>query len=521
MRLRLIVLLTLSTLTMTVVADNMGFSKDNPLQFSLDNNYPPMQMVDEKDRPRGRDVVFTDILMKRLDIPYEYVPNSWEKVADDIMKGRTDLAMMVYSPYRKDSIYYSQAVFRLYYQIVFRKTDEIHNGLREIKGKTIALMKSRPIIDTLSRSGARYELVQNLSSAFKDLSAGKYDALICFRYQARYMINKYQLGNLVNVDLTLMPREYCYVSHNKELIDAIDHELEEMEKEGITEEVYEYILDNFDRLTIPRWVWYLLVGLVLASMLVIIVIQRRSRKRILWEMQRAQQSEQLKDVFLSNLSHALRTPLNAIIGFSDLLINTNRNDMPEEEEKNLLGLINSNGLQLLHLINELLSLSDIEGKQQLFERRVTDIEAEMDALASEARLQLKDGVQLVVNHPVDGLRGLIDPKLLKMVTRHLLDNAVQHTQEGQVTLTYYAKEDGLYAEVKDTGSGLPDNLKENIFTLLADKNTYLQDDTPGLGLSICKAILDKGGGKIGARDNEDDGRGSVFWYWAPIKILRY
>lgn len=506
-------------LTLTVCANHLGFTKENPLTFSLDNNYPPMQFLSEKGKPMGRDVVFTEQLMDRLGIPFRYVPNTWEKVSDDVMKGRTDLAMMVYSTYRKDSINYSRAVFRLYYQLVFRKSDDHHGGLRDIKGKTIALMKSRPIIDTLSRAGATYVVVDDLSEALKDLSDGAYDGVICFRYQARYMLERYELRNLVNIDLTLMPREYCYVSHNKELIDAIDRELVKMEEEGVTEEVYDYIMQNFDRLVIPRWVWYLLVGLVLVSLVVIIAIQRVSRKRVMREMERAQRSEQLKDVFLSNLSHALRTPLNAIIGFSGLMISADADEMPREEQKHLLELINSNGMQLLHFINELLSLSDIAGKSQLFERQVADIDAEMSACAAEARMQLRQGVELRVEAPAGGLRGVVDKRLLRLVTMHLLDNAVQHTEEGSVTLRYMAKDHGLYAEVSDTGSGLPESLKENIFSLLADKNTYLQDDTPGLGLSICKAILNKSGGKIGALDNEADGRGTIFWVWAPIELL--
>jgi len=516
---RLKVLLVLLTIALLASADNLGFTKDKPLTFSLDNNYPPMQYVDGEGRPKGRDVAFTELLMERLHIPFEYSPNTWEMVADDIMKGRTDLAMMVFSPYRKDSIHYSQAVFRLYYQLVFRKTDDNHGGLRDIKGKTIALMKSRPIIDTLSRAGAKYVLVQDLTTAFKELSTGSYDGVICFRYQARYLINKYHLDNLVNIDLTLMPREYCYVSHNKELIDAIDHELAQMEKEGLTEEVYDYIMNSFDRQVIPVWVWYLLACLVLLGLVVVIVMQRFSRKRIMREMERAQRSEQLKDVFLSNLSHALRTPLNAIIGFSDLMITAEPGELPADEQKNLLELINSNGLQLLHLINELLSLSDIEGKAQLFDRQVADIDAEMSSYAAEARLLLYASVKLEVEEPVGGIRALADTRLLKLVTMHLLENAVQHTKQGRVTLAYYSKEDGLYVEVRDTGSGLPETLKDNIFALLSDKNTYLQDDTPGLGLSICKAIIDKAGGKIGVRDNDTDGSGSIFWYWVPVQLL--
>ena len=96
---------------------------------------------------------------------------------------------------------------------------------------------------------------------------------------------------------------------------------------------------------------------------------------------------------------------------------------------------------------------------------------------------------------------------------------MQHTPEGKITLSYYMKEAGFYVEVKDTGNGLPEKLKENIFTLLSDKNTYVQDEAPGLGLSICKAIIDRSGGKIGARDNGEDGHGTIVWFWAPVEIL--
>ena len=81
------------------------------------------------------------------------------------------------------------------------------------------------------------------------------------------------------------------------------------------------------------------------------------------------------------------------------------------------------------------------------------------------------------------------------------------------------KQGGLYVEVKDTGSGLPESLKENIFALLSDKNTYVQEETPGLGLSICKAIIDRSNGDIGARDNEEDGHGTIVWFWTPVTIL--
>ena len=592
MKLRLPSLLLLLTFAIAVNADNLGYTKDKPLLFGIDQDYPPLEYVNHNGEPSGADVEFTKLLMKRLDIPMTFKPNKWAAIAGDVITGKVDLAMMVYSPYRKDTTNFSRSVLRLYYQIVTRKGDRKNYGLRDVKGEEIALMQSRPVVDTLKKSGAKIVIVYDLTKAMKDLAAGEYDAVICYRYQAKHMIAKHKLNNLEAEDLTLTPREYCYVSHDKKLIDAINAELDKMVDEGVVEEVYSGVASHFDGLIIPVWVWYAISALVFAIMAGIILMQyhnkknlkkalklareneekarqseeaaraseqkathsadeamrnakvaeynaemahkneqkareaaeaaRESEKKALEAAEAARKSEELKDIFMGNMSHSLRTPLNAIIGFSDLLMTMDDTALPPEERQNLLQLINKNGLDLLHMINELLSLSDIEGKSQLFQREVTDIDYEMGQYVAEIRPQLHEGVVLEVEEPVEGMRALVDKKLLKVLTMHLLDNAMQHTKEGKIKLTYYVKEGGMYVEVKDTGDGLPEKLKANIFGLLSDKNTYTHDESqenPGLGLSVCKAIIDRCNGKIGARDNTEDGRGTIFWFWTPTEIL--
>ena len=585
MKLRFIYILLMLVFTLTVDADNLGFSAEKPLLLGIDKDYPPLEYLDEKGNPAGVDVELAKRLMKRLNIPMEFRPNSWGAIAGDVLQGRVDLAMMVYSPYRKDTINYSKAVMRLYYQILTRKSERRNYGLRDVGGLEIALMQSRPVVDTLRKSGAKVVITYNLSKTIQELAAGEYDAVICYRYQAKYMIDKYKLTNLEAEDLTLTPREYCYVSQNKQLIDAINSELEKMDEEGVIDEVYVNVATHMDGLVIPRWVWYALAAAAGVLMLVIIILQMKNQRQLKRALKMAQESEnrakmneeiaksneikakanevkakeaetiarqneekakvneekakaneekankaaeaarkseELKDIFLGNMSHSLRTPLNAIIGFSDLLMSMEDDALPREERDNLLQLINKNGLDLLHMVNELLSLSDIEGQSQLFQREVTDVDYEMGQFAAEIRPQLNEGVTLVVEEPVEGMRALLDKKLLKVVTMHLLENAMQHTTEGKITLTYYVKEGGMYVEVKDTGCGLPEKYKENLFALLSDKNTYTHDENqenPGLGLSVCKAIMDRCNGKIGARDNTEDGRGTIFWFWSPAEIL--
>ena len=606
MELRLINILLILTFTLKVNANNLGYSDSKPLILGIDQDYPPLEYVDEKGKPSGADVEFSKILMKRMNIPFKFAPNTWGAIANDILTGKVDLGMMVYSPYRKNVTNYSRAVIRLYYQLVTRKGTKRNYGLRDMHNVEVALMASRPVRDTLQKIGARLVIVDDLTKAMKELSAGKYDAVVCYRYQAKYLIGKHKLQNLEQEDLTLTPREYCYVSNNKKLIVAIDKELDKMEEEGLMDDVYGNVASTFNGIIIPRWVYIAIVAFVIVALLAVILNQMHNTRQLKKaldiareneekakaseekarqseevaranaekareneaiananaekaraseaEAQRiadvarrnakeaehnamvasqneakareaaeaAKKSEELKDIFLGNMSHSLRTPLNAIIGFSDLLMSMGDDALPPEERTNLLQLINKNGLELLHLINELLSLSEVEGDTQLFKREVTDVDYEMGQYASEIRMQLKDGVTLEVIEPIDGLRALVDKKLMRIVTMHLLENAMQHTNEGKITLSYYLKEGGMYVEVKDTGVGLPEKLKQNIFGLLADKNTYTHDenqDNPGLGLSVCKAIIDRCNGKIGARDNTEDGKGTIFWYWTPTEIL--
>ena len=510
-------LLTLLTLALQASADEIGYNAERPLIFGIDMDYPPMQYVDENGEAKGVDIEFTKLLMKRLGIPFTYAPNTWANIANDVLHGEVDLGMMVYSSYRKDSTNYSRAVFRLYYQIVYRKDGKQLNGLRDLGGKSIAFMSSRPVIDTLQSIGATPVIVKSLSQALRELSAGKYDAVICFRYQTSHYLATYHLDNLAASDLALMPREYCYVSRDKALIDKIDSEPNKMEQEGIIDDVYSGVKTDFGRLAIPRWVWWLLGSVIILALSGLLYQSRLNQKKLRKEMLRAQRSEELKGIFLSNVSHPLRTPLNAVIGFSDVLMNDEAGLMPAEERIHLLELINKNGLDLLHFINELLELSNIEGNETLYERLVTDIEQEMDSYGREVALQLTERVRFRMEAPSAGMRAYLDPKLMRIVTMHLLENAVHHTAEGEIVLSYDRKDDGLYVSVTDTGEGLPDDIRENIFALLSDENTFTREETPGLGLSICKAVVQKSGGRIGAESPE--GGGTRMWFWVPVKIL--
>ena len=512
-----IILLTIAA-TLVVHADNLGYSKFNPLVIGLDLDYAPLQYVDQEGLPKGLDVELTQMLMQRLNVPYTYRPNTWEAISSDVLKGRVDLAMMVFSPYRQSLVNYARAVFKLYYQAVYRNNHEDADefNMRQIKGKKIAYMSSRPITDTLTKAGAELHVVRDLPKALQDLSAGEYDAVICFRYQAKYHIQHLHLSNLTAEDLTLTPREYCYVSLNRKLIDAIDRELLKMDKDGSIDDIYGDYITHLDGIHLPQWIWWLVGGIVCLILLLLLYMQRRHNRRLHIEMRRAQKSEHLKTVFLANVSHALRTPLNAIIGFSEMLYQ-GEGDIPAEDRHQMFSQINTNGKQLLYFINELLELSNIEGGGLEFTRVEANVREMMENYKDEVESRLQNDVVLKIESPHQLCIAEIDVAMFRHVMMHLLSNAIRHTSQGSITMEYRQQDNGLYFAVTDTGNGIPEDLKNNIFSLLTDKNTFVQQETPGLGLSICKAILDAVNGRVGM--SSEVGKGSTFWFWAPCKII--
>lgn len=500
---------------LSATAAPLDYSKFKPLLFGIDLDYAPLEYVDKHGMPQGLDVELTKELMHRLKIPYTYRPNTWANISGDIIHGRVDLGMMVYSPYRDSIVNYSRAVFHMYYQVVYRKDAGAEFDMRHIKGKSVAYMSSRPITDTLSHAGAELHVVRDLPKAISDLSKGKYDAVVCFRYQARYHIKNQGLTNLKAIDLTLIPREYCYVSKNRNLIRAIDRELVKMEKDGVIDRIYGDYIATLGYGEIPSWVYYLSAAGVIVFLIVIVVLQRINSRRLEKEMRRAQKSERLKAVFLANVSHALRTPLNAIIGFSDILMKSGNDDIPMEERQEMDYHIHKNGKQLLYFINELLQLSDIEGNGLQYHMTEADIGLLMSACIEATRPQVEEGVKIVADTPHQQLIATIDTSQVRLLTMHLLSNAARYTHEGNITVSYEARDNGLYIAVKDTGEGINEQLQEDIFTLLNNQNTFLQENTPGLGLSICKAVVDALHGKVGAQSRH--GEGSTFWYWIPCK----
>lgn len=208
------------------------------------------------------------------------------------------------------------------------------------------------------------------------------------------------------------------------------------------------------------------------------------------ERDRAEASDRLKSAFLANMSHEIRTPLNAIVDFSSLLASAE--NVVEKELYN--SLISHNNELLLNLINDIIDLSKIEaGYLELHQNWFNLTELLDECVAEYARL-LPSGVELLTSYPEHDALVELDKLRIKQILNNFLSNALKNTTRGHVEVFYEIDKHCVRIGVKDTGRGIPQNMLEKIFERFEKVDSFAQG--VGLGLSICKSIVDKMNGRI-------------------------
>lgn len=242
------------------------------------------------------------------------------------------------------------------------------------------------------------------------------------------------------------------------------------------------------------------------------VTQRKEMEEALVQAKvKAEEANTLKSSFLANISHEIRTSLNAIVGFSSLLVSAERGISEEKQE--YINIIENNNTLLLQLISDVLDLSKIEAGTMESDYAPIDVHGLFIELEDTFRLRnKKSGICICYHRRTTECVVKADRNRLVQVMMNLMNNAVKFTGEGSIEFGFDVREDGfLHFYVTDTGCGIPEERLEEIFGNFVKLNSFVQGT--GLGLTICRAIVERMGGKIGAVSRL--GQGSTFWFTLP------
>lgn len=233
----------------------------------------------------------------------------------------------------------------------------------------------------------------------------------------------------------------------------------------------------------------------------------------------AEAASQAKTEFLANVSHEVRTPLNVIMGMTELTLDTELSD----EQKETLRVIQSSSEALLSLINDILDFSKIEVGQIEIEDTVFSVRELVEGVAETLSVRaFEKGLELLcyVEQDVpDSLKG--DPTRIRQVLWNLAVNAIKFTDDGEVFIKVEKANAGSGVDVRfavsDTGIGIPDEHRENIFEKFSqvDNSTTRTFGGAGLGLSISKSLVELMDGKIWFES--EAGKGSTFYIRLPLE----
>lgn len=250
-----------------------------------------------------------------------------------------------------------------------------------------------------------------------------------------------------------------------------------------------------------------------------LAVHREMEKELTVAKQAAESAMMAKGEFLATMSHEIRTPLNGIIPMLDIMMSAKL--APDHHD--ILRTAYTSARQMLRIVDDILDYSKLEANKLQLEttsfnlREVCDsIIMLMDKPAESKGLRLNLQIESNVRLPVRG-----DPVRLRQVLTNLVSNAIKFTERGSVTLFITRKgetqsQHELRIEVRDTGIGISPQGIQQLFRPFsqADTSTTRLYGGTGLGLVICKRIVDLMGGTIGVES--ETGRGSTFWVDLPL-----
>lgn len=237
-----------------------------------------------------------------------------------------------------------------------------------------------------------------------------------------------------------------------------------------------------------------------------------SEKFLLDSQQKSLQAERLKATFMANISHELRTPLNAIIGFSSLIA---RRKLSESDQKQYTEIISSSGKSLLTLVNDIIDISKIEAGEVTINISTCLLNNFLDQLYSSfLKKKIHHELTLVLEKGIENKFFSVNTDVLrlKQVFTNLVENAIKFTPSGEVVFGYRMVNGMIEFFVRDTGIGISWQNINRVFDpfFQVEADTTRRYGGSGLGLTICKNIVEILGGKIQVHSQEGEGSEFIF-----------
>ena len=234
--------------------------------------------------------------------------------------------------------------------------------------------------------------------------------------------------------------------------------------------------------------------------------------RLMEETKKAQETEELKNTFLLNMSYEIRTPLNAVLGFAELF--NSPHDV--EDEPVFAQEIKRNTDELLNLVNDILFISRLDAKMVEFPKEPSDFATLFDGWCYMGWSALNPQVKTAIDNPYNHLVLNIDEQHLGQVIQKLCTCSANYTNEGVVRAKYEYHHGELNIVIEDTGRGVKKELLPHIY------ERFFKDDqnkisNTGLDIPIVKELVEQMGGQLEIQSEQ--GKGTTCYVMIPCEMI--
>lgn len=262
---------------------------------------------------------------------------------------------------------------------------------------------------------------------------------------------------------------------------------------------------------------FVIIILLIAFGICLVLVRRHYTKLLDVANKRAQKSQQLKSVFIDNISRTLRSPLQVIEGVCNMILDEKDENMQPAQVRESMLNISSHAQELIDFVAQLHEMSKFEGITPSFTFIEVNLSELMASYRREAMNYTKPDVSVRVTTDLSPhCKAILDTNLMHQLMMHLLTNAVAHVTRGDILIKYGAERKGLKITINFIGIGQSELVGVDIYSLLQEENA-LKDSvmSSALGLAISKAIVEMFGGEFYMDSDNDKTLASV---WFPCQL---
>ncbi|MDQ2179783.1 ATP-binding protein [Marinifilum sp. D714] len=505
------------------------------ISIAVSSVFPPFQYTDEEGKSVGISIDILSLLETKLDYKFKKVIYpTWKDILQAGINKDVDIILEIQeTPYRRKHFFFTEPFISIPH-VIFMRNDAPENvKIEELENIDVGVVDNYAIQEHLEVMYPEINLVpfkSDLECLLK-LSAKKINVVITQQGYGIHVIHNQLIPNVKIVGNANYDNKLGFAIRNDQpmLARIISKGLAEISPKEQSQIYNHYIQIN----SRPFWqkpiFWRSLVATLLIfalGLLLMWIWNKALRKNVAKQTkelkkakEKAEESSTLKSSFLANMSHEIRTPLNAIQGFSELLISK---DLSQEKTDLFANIIRSNCNDLTHLIEEILDVSIIESGQiklayQEFNivKLIKDIvEIQTQNITQKKNLKIRFLNQL----NTDDFKITADQLRVKQIFNNLIENAIKFTDSGTISVyASYNSDSELIFCIEDTGIGIEPSSLNYIFDrfrkIEIDKTVLYRGS--GLGLNICKKLLQIMGGQIWVKSKY--GEGSSFYFTLPIR----